>query len=189
MWLRNVQEEKGERLNVEWRPFVLAQANSKKGPEWKAWEHPPGEDNRGLLALKAALGAMKQGERLYDDFHIALLKARHEDRRDLTDVRVILDVGKSSGLDVTKLKEDMDDPSLLKTIAENYGEATEQYGVFGVPTFVFENGSSAFLKMYYPSREESVEIYDNLTKLMSQWINIGEIKRPQPPWPAGVRPG
>jgi len=126
---------------------------------------------------------------LYDDFHIALLKARHEDRRDLTDVKVILDVGKSSGLDVTKLKEDMDDPSLLKTIAENYGEATEQYGVFGVPTFVFDNGSSAFLKMYYPSREESVEIYDNLTKLMSQWINIGEIKRPQPPWPAGVRPG
>ncbi len=136
MWLRNVREEKGERPNVDWRPFVLAQANSKEGPDWKAWEQPPGEDNRGLLALKAALAAMRQGEELYDNFHLALLKARHEDRKDLVDINVILDVAKDSGLDVSRLREDIEDPSILKTIAESHGEATEKYGVFGVPTFV-----------------------------------------------------
>ncbi len=188
VWLRRVEEGKGERPNIEWRPFVLAQANSKEGPEWKAWERPAEENVRGMLALRAGIAAMRQGEAVYDVFHMALLEARHVDRKDLMDLDVILDAAKSAGLDVARLREDMEDPSVVKTIVESHTEATEKYGAFGVPTFVFPNGGSAFLKMYYPSKEEAVEIYDSLTKLMSKWVNIGEIKRPQPPWPAGVKP-
>jgi hypothetical protein len=99
-----------------------------------------------------------------------------------------LDIAKGSGLDVGRLQEDMRDPSILNTIGESHTEATQKYGAFGVPTFAFDNGGSVFLKMFYPSKDEAGEMYDGLVKMMSQWVNIGELKRPQPPWPAGVTP-
>jgi hypothetical protein len=186
--LRRVEEDKGERPNIRWRPFVLAQANSKAGADWKAWERPAEEKVRGMLAHIAGIAAMRQGEALYDAFHDGLLQARHVERRNLDDPDVLLDIAKGSGLDVGRLQEDMRDPSILNTIGESHTEATQKYGAFGVPTFAFDNGGSVFLKMFYPSKDEAGEMYDGLVKMMSQWVNIGELKRPQPPWPAGVTP-
>lgn len=186
--MRRVEEDKGERPNIRWRPFVLAQANSEAGPAWKAWERPAEEKVRGMLAHIAGIAAMRQGESLYDAFHDGLLQARHVERRNLDDPDVLLDIAKGSGLDVGRLQEDMRDPSILNTIGESHTEATQKYGAFGVPTFAFDNGGSVFLKMFYPSKDEAGEMYDGLVKMMSQWVNIGELKRPQPPWPAGVTP-
>ena len=166
----------------------MAQANSREGPDWKAWERPADEKVRGMLAHIAGIAAMRQGEALYDAFHMGLLQARHVDRKDLSDLDLILDVAKDAGLDISQLQEDMTDSSIINTIAESHAEATEKYGVFGVPTFAFDNGGSVFLKMFYPTQEESAERYDGWVKLMWQWVNIGELKRPQPPWPAGVTP-
>ena len=137
--------------------------------------------------LKAGLAAMRQGQEPYEKFHLALVKARHEERKELTDIAVILDCAKQTGLDLERLQKDMKDPAIIQSIEESHNEGAKKYGVFGVPTFVFPNGQSAFLKMFYPDRENSVEVYESLFKLMSSWVNIGEIKRPQPPWPAGVQ--
>ena len=186
--MRRVEEDKGERPNIRWRPFVLAQANSKAGSDWKAWERPAEEKVRGMLAHIAGIAAMRQGEAPYDAFHDGLLQARHVERKNLDNPDVLFDIAKNSGLDVGRLQEDMKDPSILTTIGESHTEATQKYGAFGVPTFAFDNGGSVFLKMFYPSKEEAGEMYDGLVKMMSQWVNIGEIKRPQPPWPAGVTP-
>jgi hypothetical protein len=40
--------------------------------------------------------------------------------------------------------------------------------------------------MFIPPDEQAVEIYDSLLKTMSQFAHVGELKRPQPPWPHGV---
>ncbi len=186
--MRRVEEDKGERQNIRWRPFVLAQANSKEGPDWIAWERPADEKVRGMLAHIAGIAAMRQGNTLYDAFHDGLLSARHVDRRNLDDPEVLMGIARDSGLDVGRLQEDMKDPSILTTIGESHTEATQKFGAFGVPTFAFDNGGSVFLKMFYPSQDDAAEMYDSLVKMMSQWVNIGEIKRPQPPWPAGVTP-
>lgn len=188
MWLRRVEKGKGERPNIEWRPFSLAQANSKEGPEWKAWDRPLSENIRGILAHRAGIAAMKQGETLYDVFHLALLEARHVHRKDIGDLDTVILVANESGLDTDRLQKDMWDPSVVGVIADSHREATEKYGAFGVPTFVSPEGGSLFIKMFYPAQEDAVEMYDGLTKLMSRWVNIGEVKRPQPPWPAGVTP-
>ena len=62
----------------------------------------------------------------------------------------------------------------------------DEYGAFGVPTFVFPSGNTAFLKLFVPPVEQSVEMYDSLVKVMSEFGHLGELKRPQPPWPHGV---
>ena len=184
VWLRQVEDQSGQKPNIEWKPFVLAQVNNKETKGWKAWEQPPGNNNRGILALRAGMAAKRQGEVLFSDFHLALVKARHEERKDLTDLAVILSTAKSAGLDVGRLQQDMKNPNITQEIADSYAIATERFGVFGTPTFVGNGGSSFFLKMLMPSPDESVELYEDITRLMLRWFNVGEIKRPQPPWPA-----
>ena len=114
---------------------------------------------------------------------MGLVKARHEDRKDLTDLTVILSTAKGAGLDVGLLQEDMKNPKIAQEIADSHMTATQRFGVFGVPTFVGNGGSAFFLKMFKPSPDESVELYEDITRLMLRWFNVGEIKRPQPPWP------
>ena len=73
VWLRQVEDQSGQKPNIEWKPFVLAQANNKETEGWKAWEQPPGNNNRGILALRAGMAAKRQGEVLFSDFHLALV--------------------------------------------------------------------------------------------------------------------
>ena len=181
MWLAKVKESYGDNLEIDWRPFTLEQANSKEGPEWKAWDQP-----NGVLALRAGEAAKRQGAKLFDSYLIALLKARHEDRRDLTDPAVIEDIAQVTGLELGQFKKDLVDPALLECIAETYTTAVDEHGVFGVPTLLFADGLAAFIKTYQPPAEDAVEVFEALRKVVTSWNFIGELKRPQPPWPKGV---
>ena len=78
------------------------------------------------------------------------------------------------------------DPELLKELGESHTRAVEEHGAFGVPTYVFPSGHAAFIKMFIPPAEEAVEMYDSLMKVGADFKYLGEMKRPQPPWPHGV---
>jgi predicted DsbA family dithiol-disulfide isomerase len=171
---------------VSWKPFLLAQVNSKEGPEWKAWEQKEDGDSHGLLAMRAGEAAQRQGSKAFEAFHLALLTARHQDRKDLSNTDVIMESAEASGLDMARFRKDLADGSILQGLGDSHTQAVEEYGVFGVPTFVFPNGASAFLKTYEPPEEEAVEMFENLKGVMGSWKYIGEVKRPQPPWPKGV---
>jgi predicted DsbA family dithiol-disulfide isomerase len=178
-----VKEEYGSNLQIDWQPFSLEQANSKEGPNWKVWDQPDA-----LLALRAGEAAKRQGLEAFAEFHMALLKAYHEDRKDLAEEATVMDAAKSSGLDLDTFRRDLADKVLFRDISKSHTEASEQLGVFGVPTYVFPNGVSAFLKTYKPKDEEAVEMFENLHYVMTNWAYVGEMKRPQPPWPKGVFP-
>ena len=188
MWLAKVEESIGEPVDVDWQPFCLSQVNQDKGPDYKVWEQPgvlDGSDNV-LLAHQAGLAAKRQGKEAFQAFFITLLRARHEDKKDLNDSEVIYQAVRDSGIDQARFREDVADPELLKELAESHTKAVEEVGAFGVPTFVFPSGKSAFLKMFVPPDEQAEEIYNTLFKTMSEFAHVGEIKRPQPPWPHGV---
>jgi predicted DsbA family dithiol-disulfide isomerase len=188
VWLTNVRDATGEEIEVDWQPFSLAQVNSDKGEEFKYWEQPGALDGSDptLLAHQAGLAAKRQGKEAFESFFMVLLRARHEDRADLNDMGVIEEAVVKAGLDMARFREDLVDPELLKIIGESHTKAVEEYGAFGVPTFIFPSGNTAFLKMFIPPDEQAVEIYDTLMKAMSQFAHVGEMKRPQPPWPHGV---
>jgi predicted DsbA family dithiol-disulfide isomerase len=188
VWLAKVEEVTGTTVEIDWQPFSLSQANSDKGPDFKYWEQPEalaGTDNT-LLAHRAGLAAKRQGKEAFSAFFIALLKARHEDKKDLTDPALMVAAAKTAGLDLARFREDLADPDLLRQLGESHTRAVEEFGAFGVPTFIFPEGKSAFLKMFIPPDDQAVEMYDSLFKVMGQMEYVGEIKRPQPPWPHGV---
>ncbi len=189
MWLAKVRETTGQDINVDWQPFSLEQVNSdNKGETVKFWELPEardGSDNT-LLSHRAGLAAKRQGREAFEAFFIALLKLRHEERRSLTDPAVMEEAVANSGIDAARFREDLADPDLLREIGESHTTAVEEYGAFGVPTYVFPNGSTAFVKMHIPPAEQAGEIYESLTRVITDAPHVGEVKRPSPPWPYGV---
>ena len=181
MWLQKVKEEIGSRLTIKWRYFSLEQVNSQKGPQWKIWEQPEGYPSRGLRAFWAAEAARQQGEVAFDSFHIALLKARHEQRRDIADMNALIEVAESVGPEMTRFQKDLSDRQLLAKLAEDHTFAVETLGIFGTPTIVFPKGQAIFLKMAPPpSPEECLPLFTKLRHLIEQTRYIQEIKRPQP---------
>ena len=186
MWLESVKEETNAELDINWRGFLLEQINNKQDPGWKVWDQPDDYEFRSLWALRAGEAAKKQGPKAFQKFHIALLRARHEDRVNIGDKEILMEVAGSVGLDLEKLRTDMEDSSVKDKVVADHLEAVETYGVFGTPTFVFPNGASAFVKMIKPPAGKAARTLELLSEMMSEQIYIGEIKRPQPPWPKGA---
>ena len=188
VWVAKVEEITGESVESDWQPFLLAQLNNDKGQEDKIWERPEivdGSDNT-LLAHRAGLAAKRQGKEAFQNFFMTLLRSRHEDKKDRTDPAVIKEAAVNSGIDQARVREDIADPTLLQDLGESHTKAVEEVGAFGVPTFVFPSGKAAFLKMFVPPDEQAAEMYESLFKTMSEYGHVGELKRPQPPWPHGV---
>ncbi len=80
-----------------------------------------------LVAAKAALAANKQGK--YIAFHRALYQQRGS-----LDESKVLEVAKSVGLDVTRLKVDMQDPDISARLDKNIALA-QALGINGTPGF------------------------------------------------------
>ena len=104
----------------------------------------------------------------------------------MNDDSIFIKLAEECGLDIEQFKSDMKDPKLVEIIANDHTEAVDVHGAFGTPTFIFGNGQSAYLKTFIPPAEESVDAFNHFLGLFESRPYIGEVKRPQPPWPKGA---
>ena len=81
-----------------------------------------------VIAARAALAARPQG--LYVDFHNALMG-----HRGAMSERVIFGIAAEVGLDVDRLRQDMESPEVAAEIAANL-QLAQQLGISGTPAFV-----------------------------------------------------
>jgi predicted DsbA family dithiol-disulfide isomerase len=170
--------EQGAEIDVDWRYFSLTQVNNKSDG-WTAWDAPAEEEVRGRLAFQAAEAARRQDA--FERIHLPLLEARHRDGRDLADRDVVLDVARRAGLDTDRFERDLDDRSTLLALARDHTAGVENHGVFGTPTFVFGNGSAAYLRVRpAPEGRTALTTFEELVRIMSDEPYVLEIKRPAP---------
>ena len=185
MWLAMVKEELGEDLQINWRSFALEQVNSTQGDNWKAWEQGSDYVSRGLWALRGGVAARQQGSTIHDAYMAAILQAKHVERTDIRTRESIIEIASAIPLEINEFTEVLDDSKTLKTIGNDHEHALE-LGIFGTPTFVFQNGFSAFLKMFTPPKNEAMSAFEHFMGIAKERKYFGEIKRPQPPWPRGA---
>ena len=181
-----VKNELGDNLQVNWRSFVLEQVNSKESVDWRAWEQGPGYVSRGLWALRGGIAARAIGSTAHNSYMETILHKKHVEREDVRSRESVIAAALSSGLDVNTFSDVLDDPKTLTAIGHDHESAVE-IGVFGTPTFVFENGTSAFLKMFAPPEDEAMSAFEDFLGIASKRKYFGELKRPQPPWPREAR--
>ena len=182
VWLQRVKAGIGPKLTINWKYFSLEQVNSQQEPQWKIWEQPENYPSRGLSAFRAAEAARRQGEAVFSSFHIALLRAKHEQGQDIADMNTLTEVAESVDLEMTRFQKDFGDRRLLAKLAEDHIFAAETLGIFGTPTLIFPERQAVFLKMSSPPPpEESLPVFAELRYLAEQRRYIQEIKRPQLP--------
>ncbi len=168
----------GDKLTINWRYFSLEQVNSDKGPKWKVWDQPRDYPSRSLNAFRAAEAARRQGEAGFAAFHLALIKARHEDKEDISDFSILTRIAGSAGLDAEQFEKDFNDEKILDRLGKDHTNAVESYGTFGTPTLVFPGELPVFLKMRPPAPEESLAVFNEVRTVGEGRGNILEIKRP-----------
>ncbi len=177
--LESVRRSDERDFKVGWRYFSLTQVNSND-QGWTVWGAPAGETVRGRLAFQAAEAARRQGR--FDALHGPLLDARHIGRLDIDDAAVVEEVAERSGLDMARFREDVADPSVLEALARDHRQAVSELGIFGTPTFVFEDGAAAYVRLSQPVNGTSpVEVFDRLVSVAAGEPRILEIKRPRRP--------
>lgn len=182
VWLERVKAGIEPKLTINWKYFCLEQVNSQQGTRWKIWQQPESDSCRGLNAFRAAEAARRQGEAAFSSLHTALLKAKHEQGRDITDINIINGVAESIGLEMTQFQKSLGDRGLLDRIAEDHTFAVETLGIFGTPTLVFSERQAIFVKMSSPPPpEENLSVFVELRNLAERRRYIQEIKRTQPP--------
>jgi predicted DsbA family dithiol-disulfide isomerase len=177
--LDTVQKSGERELSVRWRYFSLAQVNSRDGG-WTAWGAPETEAVRGRPAFRAAEAARKQGE--FAGLHMALLRARHVDRQDIDDPKLLTQIAEAAGLEVDEFRRDLANPATLEALERDHTEARSKYGVFGTPTFVFAGGAAAYVRLAeVPPAGDAVRVFDHIVAVARGEQSILEIKRPVAP--------
>lgn len=165
---------------MEWYCFPLEQVNSNLGPQWKLWEQPETFMSRSLWAFRAGKAARIQGKELFERFHMAVLRARHAEKKDIANPEFLIEVAREWGLDVEKFREDLADRNLLVKIGEDYSRGVQEHGVWGTPTLVFNGRQAAYLKLKpAPPAEESVKLFDELFDIVYRRPYVVELKRPR----------
>jgi predicted DsbA family dithiol-disulfide isomerase len=160
----------------------LEQVNSTLGPEWKLWEQPEEFPSRGLWAFRGGEAARQQGKELFERFHLAVLRARHAEKRNIGDPEVLIQLAKEAGLDEDRFRQDIPNRNLLAKIGEDYTRGVKEHGIWGTPTLVFNGLQAAYLRLRpAPPPEESVKLFEELFTVIYLRPYVVEVKRPRVP--------
>jgi predicted DsbA family dithiol-disulfide isomerase len=175
IWLEHV--ERAGRIQPAWRFFSLMENHRRReglGPV-PVWEQH--DSAKGLPAFAAAVAARRQGEDAFNRFRIALQRARHEEQRQVDDRSTHRLAAQRAQLDLARFERDIQ-PANVKELAKDHEEAVQR-GVFGVPTLVWPEGRSYYVKIteLVPA-ERAVALYDAI-QAVHRFGEVVEIKTPE----------
>ena len=171
LWVREVQ--KVEALDVEWKVFSLSEAH--RGDDPLAAENAQSD-----AALRAVIAARRTGGNdAVDRLFLALGRARHDRRENLTDEGVIEAALEEAGLDRGLLRQALDDPTTDDEVKKEHRGAVDKYDAFGVPWLVLSGQRIGFFGPVIdqvPTGEAAAELWRH-TSWMIQQPYLYELKR------------
>jgi hypothetical protein len=161
----------GEDLDVSFVPFSLKEVHADED-DAAQWELPMDELGTGVLALLWSIAIRDNYPDSFLEFHVSLFNARHDGGSDINDESVIEAVTESVGLDPIKIRECVATGVPAKTLGTEHSRILEDYGVFGVPTFI-QGDEAVFVR--FMDRHEVRDLERVLEML--KWTNLNEFKR------------
>jgi 2-hydroxychromene-2-carboxylate isomerase len=162
----------GADLEVRYLAFSLDQAHVEEG-EPAVWERQPGEWGTGVLALLYGLAVRDAFPDQFEDAHLALFAARHDEGLKLGHEDVLRDAVTSAGLDADAVASEVWSGRPLAALEADHTEAVTKWGVWGVPTLI-EGDDAAFVRFMERGRVDDLE---RTLELLS-WTRLNEFKRP-----------
>lgn len=146
---RNAHEHVIEalRTGADWEvtyvPFSLGQVHVAEGQP-DVWDRP--QDDKGLLALQAAVAVRDAFPERFLDVHLGLFAIRHDHGRHLEDQAEIGRVLSQASIDADAVFHEIAAGGPLATVRDEHTAAAEEYEVWGVPTFLLGD-SAVFVRL------------------------------------------
>lgn len=129
--------------DVDFIPFSLSQVHIEED-EPPVWEDA--SKKKELLAVAAGLATHHLFGSQFYDVHLDMFSARHDQARDITDWNVIADILEVNGVDSAKVRDEIDNGTILNEFQERHEQTVRDFQVFGVPT-VFLDGTATFARI------------------------------------------
>jgi len=162
---------RGEDLDVSFVPFSLKEAHAVED-DIAQWDLQPDKFGTGVLALLWSIAIRDNYPDSFLEFHVSLFNVRHDDGSDINDESVIEAVVEAVGLDPVKIREQVASGVPAQTLAAEHSRASENHGVFGVPTFI-QGDEAVFVR--FMERHDKRDLEKVLEML--KWTNLNEFKR------------
>jgi 2-hydroxychromene-2-carboxylate isomerase len=144
-----------------------------ENPDWRSERYAAS-----LNAFWGAEAARRQGEAAFRQFHQALLRAKHQDGRDLAEPETLLAAAKAADLDLAGFQNALADPACLERLAQDHTRAVGRQ-VFGTPTLVFPDAEPVYLKLgRVLTPQEALEFWESFYSTAAGKPYVLEIKRP-----------
>lgn len=177
MRLRQIEDEFGDRVHLEWRSFLLRPrpdpsrtlekfraythswtrpAAEPDAPPFRVWSTDAGPPSHSIPPHLVAKAAATLGDDAFRRMHERLLRAYFSENRDITDAETLLSLWRETGLPDEAFARTAD-PALLQTTIDQHDEALE-HGVDGVPAVRMEGRDGVVIGA------QPVELY-------RRWIN------------------
>ncbi len=113
---------------------------------------------------------------------MALFRAYHVDKRDLSNPLELMAIAREQGIDTTELAEDLRSRRFKEEIGQDHDEADEKYDIFGVPTMIFNGEQPTFFKLaageWEETGEDDVALFNDLCGIAAPRPHVMEIKKP-----------
>jgi len=173
LWIREVAKVRP--LAVHWDFLSLSAINA--GRESLKDTHSMSEPGFRLMALARRSG----GDEVVNQLYLALGKARHEQKEDISQTPILEAALHTAGLDPALLSQALDDPSTFDEVQQSHSRVVNLKG-FGVPTLVIKDGDKESPALFGPvitdppQGEAAGELWDRIEWLMWQ-PNFFELKR------------
>jgi DSBA-like thioredoxin domain len=178
---RNAHEHliEGLRAGAPWEvdfvPFSLTQSHVEEGGT-PVWEDP--ERAGDLVAIEASIAVRTLVPQRFEDVHLALFGARHDEGRHLRLHEVVRDVLQTQGVDPEEIFGAIADGWPRDAFRKAHEAAVAEHAVFGVPTFIAGDDAVFVRVMSRPKGDAqvSLSLIDRVIGILVEHPELNEIK-------------
>lgn len=167
-------------FEVHWATFSLKEVN--RSPEEPSWVDPDSPPSISILAFALAHAARVAN---FEGYHRTVFEAMQGEERHLSE-EDLLAIAKEAGVDTSSF----DRAGWTGSVGAEHRHAVEQWGVYGTPTVILENGATYIRLHEEPgSSDEALVLVDALDGIASSRADLVEFFRPEGPKPTPVQIG
>lgn len=174
---RNAHEHvvAGLRAGADWQvrfvPFSLSQVHVAEG-EPDIWSRPA--DDRGLLALQAAVVVRDRFPDRFLDVHEGLFALRHDEGRHLEDEAELRRVLGERGVDAGAVFAEIATGAPLATVRDEHTAAADDHDVWGVPIFVVGD-KAVFVRLMERPRGDAALARRTVERVLDLLVGFPEL--------------
>jgi 2-hydroxychromene-2-carboxylate isomerase len=177
VWIREVRNQLGGDLAIDWKFFSLEEVNlvaGKRHPWERPWSFGFGQMRVGALIRR------EQGNAGIDRWYEAIGHAFFYDGRKTHEPEVHAEVIAEAGFDPSLVERALADPTTLDEPRAEHQDAVARYGAHGVATIVLDNDYAIYGPVVVPAPkgEDAVALWETV-KGMSRFPHLYELRHPK----------